>query len=64
MEMKPNRNPGMVINGQGSRSSLPWWYIVSDLYGVLNEQGLDHPILSGMLHHCLCVVKMSKGLRI
>jgi hypothetical protein len=78
MEMKPHekslgrnpltdasyRNPGMVLNGQGSGCHPFGDAPYLDLDTVLNEQGLGRRILSDALHHRPSVVKMSKGLRI
>jgi hypothetical protein len=71
MEMKPHektlgrnplsdasyRNPGMVLNGQGSGRHPFGDTPYLDLDTVLNEQGSGRRILSGALHHRPGVVK-------
>jgi hypothetical protein len=53
----PYRNPGMMLNGQGSGrhplGSLPYL----NLDTVLSEQGSGHHIHSDALHRCPGVVK-------
>jgi len=78
MEMKPERkplghnslsdvpypNPGMVLNGQGPGRHRLGDTPCHDLGMLSSEQGLGHRFLSGALHRCSGVVKMSKGLHI
>jgi hypothetical protein len=51
------RNPGMVLNGQGSSCHPLGDASYLDLYTVLNEQGSGHRILSDALHCRPGVVK-------
>jgi hypothetical protein len=53
----PYRNPGMVLNGQGSGRHPLGDVPYLDLDTVLNEQGLSCCILSDALHHRPGVVK-------
>jgi hypothetical protein len=46
----PYRNPGMVLNGQGSDRHPLGGTLYLDLDTVLNEQGSGHRILSDTLH--------------
>ena len=59
----PYRNQGMVLNEQGP-GRHPRDAPCRDLDTVSSEQGSGHRILSGTLHWCPGVVKMSKGLHI
>jgi hypothetical protein len=47
----PYRNPGMVLNGQGSDRHLLGGASYLDLDTMLNEQGSGRRILSDALHH-------------
>jgi hypothetical protein len=53
----PYRNPGMVLNGQGSGRHILGDASYLDLDTMLNEQGSSRRILSDTLHHCPGVVK-------
>jgi hypothetical protein len=53
----PYRNPGIVLNGQGSRRHPLGGAPYLDLDMVLSEQGSGRRILSDALHRCLGVVK-------
>jgi hypothetical protein len=57
----PNRNPGMVLNGQGSGRHPLDDASYLDLDTMLNEQGSDRRILSDALHHRPGVVKNEQG---
>jgi hypothetical protein len=58
------QNPGMVLNRQGPGRHPLGGAPYLDLDTVLNEQVLNHRILSHALHRRPDVVKMSKVLRI
>jgi hypothetical protein len=55
------RNPGMVLNGQGSGRHPLGGAPYLDLNMVLSEQGSDHRILSDALHRRPGVVKNEQG---
>jgi hypothetical protein len=55
------RNPGMVLNGQGSGRHPLVDVPYLDLDTVLNEQGSSHRILSDALHRRPGVVKNEQG---
>ena len=55
----PYRNPGMVLNGEGSGR-----HPLGDVSCCDHEEGSGRRFLSGMLHRRPGVVKISKGLHI
>jgi hypothetical protein len=57
----PYRNPGMVLNGQGSGHHPLSDASYLDLDTVLNKQGSSHRILSYALHRHPGVVKNEQG---
>jgi hypothetical protein len=57
----PCRNPGMVLNGQGSGRHPLGDAPYLDLDTVLNEQGSGRRILSDALHRRPSVVKNEQG---
>jgi hypothetical protein len=57
----PYRNPGMVLNGQGSGRHPLGNAPYLDLDTVLNEQGSGRRILSDALHRRPGVVKNEQG---
>jgi hypothetical protein len=57
----PYRNPGMVLNGQGSGRHPLGDAPYLDLDTVLNEQGSGRRILSDALHRRPGVVKNKQG---
>jgi hypothetical protein len=55
------RNPGMMLNGQGSGRHLLGGTPYLDLDTILNEQEFGHRILTDTLHRRSGVVKNEQG---